>query len=695
MSTKLIRIIALASLAAACSPKKAGDSPAPVSATKQQPLLSREVLFGNPDRIAAQISPDGTQLSWLAPKDGVMNVWVAPVEDPSKARAVTNDTVRGIRNYNWAYTSRHILYGQDKGGDENWRIHAVDVQKNTTKDLTPFDGVAAQMQQVSPRFPNEILVALNKRDPRAHDVHRVDIETGKMTTVVENKEGFAGYMTDDAFDVRLAIRMTKDGGSEFMKPGKKKGTWETFLKVGMEDSLGTNPIDFDKSGNTLYLSDSRGRDTAALVAVDLATLKTTVLAEHPKADSDKLLLHPTEKTPQAAIFTWLRNEWKVLDPSIQPDLDAIQKQIDGEIMIQSRSLDDQRWVIGVNNDTRPGRVYLWDRKTKKATFLYTNRQALENVKLAKMHPVVIPAADGLELVSYLTLPKDADPDGDGKANKRVPAILNVHGGPWGRDHWGLNPQHQWLADRGYAVLSVNFRGSTGFGKKFVNAGNKEWAGKMHDDLLDAKKWLVANGVTPDDKVCIMGGSYGGYATLVGLTFTPDAFACGVDIVGPSNLVTLLETIPPYWAPMMELFATRVGDPRTAEGKKLLTERSPLSKADQIKKPLIIGQGANDPRVKQAEADQIVTAMKAKQIPVTYVLFPDEGHGFARPENRLAFYAVAEQFLARQLGGRAEPIGDDFKGSSIQVKEGGDQIPGLDEAMKSAEPPKAGTSGGGN
>lgn len=699
--SKLIRLVLLASLAG-CAPKAEAPVAKSTSTTvatttvreSQAPsLLSRELLFGNPDRSGAQISPDGTQLSWLAPKDGVMNVWVAPVESPDKARAVTDEKVRGIRSYFWAYTNRHILYAQDKGGDENWRIYAVDLAKNATKDLTPFDGVAARVQHVSPRFANEILVALNKRDPKAHDVHRVNVETGAMTLVVENKEGFAGYMTDDAYEARLAIRMTKDGGEDHMRPGKKKGTWETFYKLTMEDQMGSGPIGFDKTGKTLYMTDSRGRDTSAITAVDIATLKTKVLAEHPKADAGTLYLHPTEKTPQAALFNYLKNEWKVLDPAIQPDVDALTKEIEGELTIVSRSHDDQRWVIGSWTDVKPARYYLWDRKAKKSSFLFTSRKALDGLKLAKMHPVVIPARDGLELVSYLTLPKEADPDGDGKANVRVPAVLDVHGGPWGRDGWGLDPGAQWMADRGYAVLSVNFRGSTGFGKKFVNAGNKEWAGKMHDDLIDAKKWLVANGVTPEDKVCIMGGSYGGYATLVGLTFTPDAFACGVDIVGPSNLVTLLETIPPYWAPMMEMFAARVGDPRTPEGKKLLTERSPLSRANAIKKPLLIGQGANDPRVKQSESDQIVNAMKAKKIPVTYVLFPDEGHGFNRPENRMAFYAVSEQFLARQLGGRAEPIGDDFKGSSIQVPEGAEHVPGLAEAVKQA--PKPGTSGGGN
>jgi dipeptidyl aminopeptidase/acylaminoacyl peptidase len=332
-------------------------------------------------------------------------------------------------------------------------------------------------------------------------------------------------------------------------------------------------------------------------------------------------------------------------------------------------------------DDGPVRFYRYDRKTKKADFLFTNRKALEGLPLAKMHPVTIKSRDGLDLVSYLSLPKASDPDGDGKPDKPLPMVLFVHGGPWGRDHWGLHPYHQWFANRGYAVLSVNFRSSTGLGKSFTNAGDKQWAGKAHDDLLDAVKWAVDGRIADPTKVAIEGGSYGGYATLVGLTFTPDTFACGVSIVGPSNLMTLLATIPPYWAPIRSMFISRIGDPDTEEGKKLLRDRSPLFRVDQIKKPLLIGQGANDPRVKQAESDQIVKAMQDKKIPVTYVLYSDEGHGFARPENRQSFNAVNEIFLAQCLGGPYQPIGDDFKGSTIAVPAGADQIHSLPEALQ--------------
>jgi dipeptidyl aminopeptidase/acylaminoacyl peptidase len=379
---------------------------------------------------------------------------------------------------------------------------------------------------------------------------------------------------------------------------------------------------------------------------------------------------------QAVATYYERKHWKVLDPAVAKDFEYLRTLADGDVEVVSRTLDDRNWIVAYLVDDGPLRYYRYDRDAGKAEFLFTNRKALEGLPLAKMHPVVIKSRDGLNLVTYYTLPLGSDRDGDGRPDKPLPMVLDVHGGPWGRDTWGYNPNHQWLANRGYAVLSVNFRASTGFGKDFINAGNLQWAGTMHNDLIDAVDWAIQEGIAEPARVAIMGGSYGGYATLVGLTFTPEKFACGVDIVGPSNLVTLLNTIPPYWAPALELFIKRVGDHRTEEGRAKLTERSPLTYVDRIQRPLLIGQGANDPRVKQAEADQIVEAMQQKHIPVTYVLYPDEGHGFARPENRMSFNAVAEAFLAEHLGGRYEPVGDDFHGASLTVPVGADQIPGL-------------------
>lgn len=645
-------------------------------------LIPRETLFGNPDRASPQISPDGTKLAFLAPVNNVLNVWVASIDDISRAHPVTSDSNRGIRNYQWAYTNQHIIYTQDKGGDENWRVYAVDLVKSNTRDLTPFEGVAARLADVSHKNPNEVLVLLNDRDKKNHDVHRINILTGERKLVLQNNDGFTDFVTDVDYNVLFASQQTQEGGMDVLRAGEG-GKWTSFIKIGMEDALTTSAEAVDKTGKSLYLIDSRNRNTAALTSLDLATGKQTILGEDSKADIGGVLLHPTERNVQAYSVNYQRNEWRAIDPAVKSDLGKLRGVAEGDFNIGSRTLDDKKWVVSYVMDNGPVRYYLFDRGSKQAKFLFTNNKRLETVTLAKMTPTVIKSRDKMDLVSYLTLPATEKVSGSNpRPSQPLPMVLLVHGGPWARDGWGLNPMHQWLANRGYAVLSVNFRGSTGFGKNFINAANMEWAGKMHDDLIDAVNWAVKEKIADPKKVAIMGGSYGGYATLVGLTFTPDTFACGVDIVGPSNLVTLLSTIPPYWMPMIEMFTKRVGDHRTEEGKSMLNQRSPLTFVDRIKKPLLIGQGANDPRVKQAEADQIVKAMSEKKIPVTYVLYPDEGHGFARPENRMSFNAVAEAFLSQHLGGRFQPIGGDFTGSSITVPAGAANIPGLTDSMNS-------------
>ena len=643
-------------------------------------LIARDALFGNPERANVQISPDGKYLSWVAAVDGVLNVWVAPADNPSQARAVTQDKARGIRSYFWSYQPDTLLYLRDSGGDEDFHLYAVDLKTGQAKDLTPFPKTTAQVAGVSPKHPGTILVGMNDRDAQWHDIYKVDLASGNRTLLEKNDAQIAGYIADADYTLKYAQRSRPDGGADVLRRGAN-GAWEKFDDIPFEDVLTTSPGGLTLDGKTLYFTDSRGRNTAALFAIDVASGKRSLVLEDARADVGGTLADPATGKVQAVSVDYLRDEWKVVDPAIRADLEKLEAIGPGDVSVNTRTLDDKTWIVAYSAAEAPLVYYRYDRGAGTLTKLFSARPKLEGKPLVPQWPVEIASRDNKTLVSYLTLPRSADANNDGKADAPVPLVLLVHGGPWARDSYGYGGYNQWLANRGYAVLSVNFRGSTGFGKDFTNAGNGEWAGKMHDDLIDAVQWAVKQGVTTQDQVAIMGGSYGGYATLAGLTFTPDAFACGVDIVGPSNLNTLLSTVPPYWASFFEQLAKRMGDPRTDAGKKWLTERSPLTRADQIKKPLLIGQGANDPRVKQAESDQIVKAMQAKNIPVTYVLFPDEGHGFARPENNKAFNAVTEGFLAQCLGGRVEPIGKDFTGSSISVPVGADGVPGLAEALK--------------
>jgi dipeptidyl aminopeptidase/acylaminoacyl peptidase len=672
-----------AAAAPAAQPSRPGAGAEPTSSIK---LIPRTTLFGNPDKASVRLSPDGSKLSYLAPSDGVLNVFVGSVDNPDAAKPVTQDKLRGIRSYFWAYDSQHILYVQDTNGDEDWHVYSVDLAPGDVKDLTPLKRVSAQIENVSDRFPQEILVGLNNRDPRYHDVYRINIATGERKLIEKNTD-FAGFVSDDDYQVRIGMKMTPDGGTQVYQ-ADGKGGWQEYQKIPLEDTLTTSPAGFDKTGKVLYMTDSRGRDTSALAQIDLASGAETVLASNDLSDVGEVLVHPTEKNIQAATFNYERRIWQILDPAIKEDMRYLHTVADGDLEVLSRTLDDKTWAVAYVMDNGPVRYYLYDRTKKEARFLFTNRRSLQGLPLARMHPHVIKSRDGLNLVSYFTLPIDSDPDNSGRPKRPLPMVLLVHGGPWGRDAWSYTAEHQLLANRGYAVLSTNFRGSTGLGKNFANAGNKEWGGKMHDDLLDAVDWAIAEKIADPKRVAVMGASYGGYATLVALTSTPEVFACGVDIVGPSNLLTLLKTIPAYWAPMLQMFKDRVGDPTTEDGKKLLNDRSPLNFVDKIQRPLLIGQGSRDPRVKKSESDQIVQAMQAKHIPLTYVLFPDEGHGFARPENSLAFYAVAEAFLATQLGGRHEPFDNAFAGSKITVPQGSDQIPGLAEALKKHAAEKA-------
>ncbi len=637
-------------------------------------LIPRRVLFGNPDRTSPSLSPDGRRFAYLAPVEGVLNVWVGPADRPDAAEPVTEDRDRGIRTYSWAYTNEQIIYLQDRRGDENWRVYLTDVQSRSTRDLTPLEGVQARVMHVSHKFPTTILIGLNDRDPRYHDVYRLELDSGGRTLLLQH-DRFTGFSSDDDYNIRFAHEYDEEGSIRILEPAGED-EWELFMTIPREDTLTTGPLGFDKDGSKLFLRDSRGRDTSALKVLDLESGAEEVLVEDDRGDVGGVMRHPTERHVEMVTLDYTRPERRFLDDEVRADFEHLEGLEDGEVAVVGRTLANDRWLVGYWSDAAPTRYFGYDREPKKAEFMFVSREDLVGKPLVPMHPVVIKARDGHELVSYLSLPPGSASSGGQVPDEPLPMVLYVHGGPWGRDSWGFSPIHQWLANRGYAVLSVNFRGSTGFGKEFVNAGDLEWAGRMHDDLIDGVNWAVEQRVAAAKHVAIMGGSYGGYATLVGLTFTPDVFACGVDLVGPSNLITLLQSMPEYWKPALEMFCRRVGDYRTEQGRKLLEERSPLGRVENIRRPLLIGQGANDPRVKRAESDQIVDAMQQKGIPVTYVLYPDEGHGMARPENRLSFFAVAESFLATHLGGRFEPVGEDFEGSSIEVLCGADQIPGL-------------------
>ncbi len=676
---RILSLVLAASLLAACGERsEAPTESAATAAPEPAELIARKEIFGNPDRTLARISPDGEHVSWLAPKDGVMNVWVAPADNPAAARAVTDDRYRGIAMYFWAPNSRFVYYVQDQGGDENFHVYASNIATGEVTDLTPVEqGARATIQAVSSERPDHIVVGLNERNAQVFDLYLVDVTTGARQLLKENP-GYAGWLIDNTLTPRFGVAPTPDGGADIVD-----FDGETFATIPPEDFLVTNAVGFGKDNASIYMLDSRGRDTAALTRVDIESGESELLGADDRADVAGVLLDPRTYEPIAYSVDYLKSSWTGLTDDVQRDFETIRSQLDGSLQVVSTTDDMSKWIVHNDAAAKPGAYYLYDRESGTVEQFLVQRPGLADETLAPMHAVVIKARDGLDLVSYLTLPAHTDPDGDGLPASPLPMVLDVHGGPWARDNFGYNAWHQWLANRGYAVLSVNYRGSSGFGKSFMRAAIKEFAGKMHDDLVDGVRWAVAEGIADADKVAIAGGSYGGYATLIGVSFTPDTFACGVDIVGPSSLVTLIESFPEYWKPFLAgSWYMYVGDPADEAARADMLNRSAISRIDDIRVPLLVGQGQNDPRVTKLESDQLVDAMAAKDLPVTYVNFPDEGHGFQRPENRLAFYAVMEGFLAECLGGRAEAVGDAFEGSTIEILHGREHVSNLPEAAAS-------------
>jgi dipeptidyl aminopeptidase/acylaminoacyl peptidase len=625
---------------------------APVCA-QGPPLIDRELFFGDPEIAGAQISPDGAFIAFIKPFKGVRNVWVKKTGEAfGNAKPVTADTKRPIPGYFWSRDGKYILFVQDKAGDENYNVYAVNSADApasgqdvpAARNLTDVKGVRAAINAVPRTEPDAIYIGLNDRDKAWHDLYKVKISTGERTLMRKNTERITSYVFDLKDQLRLATRSAENGDTEILHVDTDKFT--KVYSCNVFEQCG--PVRYHKDGQRVYLQTNKGDvDLIRLVLFNPTTGKEELVESDPlkRVDFGNAMFSEVSDELIATIYEDERERiyWK--NKAYEADYKHLQKKLPGkEISFGSSTKDEKLYLIYANADTDPGSSYLYDRATKKLTLQYQAREKLNRAHLAPMKAVKYPSSDGLEIPAFLTLPK-------GVEAKNLPAVIVPHGGPWYRDSWGYNSFAQFLANRGYAVLQPNFRGSTGYGKKFIDAANRQWGDKMQDDITWGAKYLIAQGIADPKKIGIMGGSYGGYATLAGVTFTPDVYAAAVSIVGPSNLITLLESIPPYWEPIRKLFYERMGDPNTPEGKAQLLRQSPLTHAAKIKTPLLVIQGANDPRVTKRESDQIVIALRDRGFPVEYLVAPDEGHGFARPENNMAMFASAEKFLAKYLGGR--------------------------------------------
>ncbi|EME32120.1 acylamino-acid-releasing enzyme isoform 1 [Galdieria sulphuraria] len=613
------------------------------------PLIPRKILFDNPKQTAVKVSPDGSFLAYLAPSDqNVLNVWVYPRGSELK-RIMTRDTQRGIRFFQWSEDSRSILYLQDKDGDENFHLWAVDITEEGSPsiDLTPFENVKVEGLMSSPKRPNELLIGMNQRDSSCFDVHRIFLDSREICFDTENPGDVVSWTLDESTMTILGATAThpEDGSTILRIRDSPEVPWRElkYFPYGEEGDI----VDFSADHEHVYLRSSLEADKTQLVLAKRSNgaIVQTLAFSH-QANVGRVLLHPDDKRLQAVSFTFARKEWNFFDESMKEDFLFIEQKFgDVDLDFTSRDHADSIWVLSVIRDSRSVQYIMFDRRSRTITPLFHERPELDEYILSKMESIIVSARDGMQLQCYLTRPV--------YGTAPFPLVLFVHGGPWARDYWGFNPMSQWFSNRGYACLQVNYRGSAGFGKSYLNAGDKQWGiGNMQNDLTDAVKWAIENNITVWNQVAIYGGSYGGYATLAGLVFTPELYCCGVDIVGPSNLKTLIDSVPDYWKPMKKELLLRIGPVDTDE--EFNRKISPLFHVENIKAPLLIGQGANDPRVKQRESDQIVKAMLERNIPVEYVLYPDEGHGFARPPNRLDFLGRAEIFLSKYIGGRCEP-----------------------------------------
>lgn len=697
MGSKTIRswagaILALG-LAAGLAACDRNGARAPVPSQTEPPIISRAHLFGEATRHSGQLSPRGDRVAFLAPRDGVTNLWVLSVEALDEARPVTDDRGRGVRHFAWAEDNATLLYLQDDRGDENWRLYAVDAAGGPPRALTPA-GTRAEIIGLSAADPGGVVIALNQRDPAYADLFRIDIATGARTLVQRNLNtaqvrGFSRFLLDNENRLRLGVKNLPDGSAEvFVR--SLEGEWRSLFVVPFEDALSALPLAIEADGRSFLMLDSTRRDRAALVRVDMETGVKTVLGESARADVSDAWIDPTTHAPEAFAAEYLRREWRALDADAQADIDFLSRQLTGDFRVVSRSRDDARWIVVEEGPTTPARSYLYergDRNNRRLSSLFRHRPDLEQAPLQPLAPVEIEARDGLTLVSYLTLPIGSDANGDGRPEAPAPLVVLPHDGPWSRDSYGFNATHQWLANRGYAVISVNFRGSTGFGRAFLNAGNREWGGRMQEDLLDVVQWAVTNGIAQPERVAIVGNGYGGYAALAGVTFAPEQFACAASFGAPLNLSTMLETSPPYASPWREALYLRVGDPRTAAGRQLLRERSPVWRANQVRRPVLMALGGRDARASRAITDTFATSLRGRRTPLTYVYYPEEGGALSAP-NRLAYYALLEQFLGDCLGGRVEPVGAAFEGASMFVFDNAGGVTGLSAFVRRPAPQPA-------
>jgi dipeptidyl aminopeptidase/acylaminoacyl peptidase len=688
-------VIAVLALAVAASSVMATAAPAaPASKlsylSKLPPLIDRDLFFGDPVIARGQISPDGAHISFLKPYRNVLNIWVKELDQPFEAaRPMTADTSRPVRQYFWSRDGKYILYVQDKGGNENYHLYAVDPVAKLepgqdvppARDLTPLEKVTVRLYSLPKNTPNVAYIGLNDRDERYHDLYRLDLTTGERTLLRTNTEEIVSWVFDLEGNLRLASRQTSDGGTEILLV--KPDTMLVVYTCSKDETA--DPLRFHKDGKRLYLATDKGDEVnlSRLILFNPDTRQEEYVESDPKNEVDFGGAEFSEKTDDIIATYYVGDRLRIYfkDKDWEKDYNKIKKQLpEGDIYLGSATKDERLLIVSATSDTDPGATYLFNRDTGKAEFLYRPRPDLPVKYLAPMKPIVYTSRDGLTIHGYLTIPQ-------GVKEKNLAVLVVPHGGPWSRDEWGYDPYAQFFANRGYAVFQMNFRGSTGYGKKFLNAGNREWGDAMQNDITDGVEYLIKQGIADPKRVAIFGGSYGGYATLAGVAFTPDLYAAGIDYVGPSNIATLLNSIPPYWAALKSMFNERVGDPNKPEDAERLKRQSPLFSATKIKAPLLVVQGANDPRVKKAEADQIVVALRDLGRDVEYIVAPDEGHGFAGRENRTAFAVAAEEFLAKHLGGRyQEAVPEDIQNrlASITVDVATVKMPGAPTGAADAE-----------